>query len=197
MDVVIPSRFDPLWSDLARLAQLQGQIGGPRRIQRARYKPAHQMRVWRPRMCRATAKPHVGVAGRAAGLAQIAGSASRHQVVPPASPAETPWHYVVNCHVGVARTAVLAGVGVAHQNLAAAQSDRRSRPAHVVPQPDDARPWNVASRCAQRSLAVRQRFGLALGQQHDRASHAADVQRLVVLIQQQNRRIHRPPTRRA
>ena len=147
-------------------------------------------------MRRPPQQAHVGAKRRPAGLSEIARTAGRHQVVPPPPPAQSPRLHVVDGHIRTAHPAVLTGVRVSYQHLATAQFDRGSRAPYVIPKSNDTGPRHLASRRPQRALVVRQRLGLALGQQHDGAPHAADVERLVVLIQEQNRRVHKPPARR-
>jgi len=140
-----------------------------------RNKPAQEMRVRRARVRGAAEQAHVGPARCTAGLAQVAGTASCHQVVPSTASAQASRLHVVDRHLRTVRSAVLTGVRVAHQDLTPTQLDRRAWAPDVVPQADDAGPRHVTNWRSQWTIVMRQRLGLAFGEKHDRTSHATDV----------------------
>src|SRR6185503_1230327 len=84
-------------------------------------------------------QPEAGLLDGLAALAVIAPLARRDEVLPRVPAAPMARHDVVQGQVVALPAAVLAGVAVAGEDLAAAQLDPRPRPADLVLEPDHGR----------------------------------------------------------
>jgi hypothetical protein len=97
---------------------------------------------------------------------------------------------VVQRQVALAATAaVLAREVVAVEHLAPGQPHLRPGALDQVDQPDDGRQVEGVVRRAQEARRMLEDFRFAALDQNERAADVADVQRLVVLIQDQDGRI--------
>ena len=143
------------------------------------------------RASRLPQQAHARLVRGSAGLAEIAAAARGCQILPAPPSAEPPRDHVVHGRLDGRLGAVLAEILVAHEHLAAAEPHRWARTANVVEHADHRWPRVELARALDGGATVRQQLSLALAEQHDRAPGAAHVERLVVLIEKQNRFVHR------
>ena len=100
-------------------------------------------------------------------------------------------HDVVEGQVVRLPAAVLAGVPVAREDLAARQLDPRPRPADEVLEPDDGGRAVLGPRRPDHLVVVFDHFGLLAEHEAEGARQVADVERLVVLVQNEYDTVHR------
>ena len=133
---------------------------------------------------------HVGAARGSAPLAEIAVATCGDKILPAPRAAKPPRNHMVDGEIVRPRAAVLAGVGIADEDLAATQLRHRPRSLDLVQHADDRRPREILAAGLNGVRVPLEDLGLALGEQHDRAPRDAHVQRLVVLIEKKNRTGH-------
>ena len=88
--------------------------------------------------------------------------------------------------------AVLAGVPIAGEDLAARQLDARSGPANLVLEPDDRRGAEFRPRRPDHLVIELDHFGLLAEDEPKGPWQVADVERLVILVQYEHHAVHRP-----
>ena len=130
--------------------------------------------------------------GRPAALAVVARLARRHEVLPRVAAAAVAREHVVEGEVVRLPAAVLAGVAVAAEDLAPGELDARPRPADVVLEPDDRRGAVDLPDRADLGVVVLDDLGLGPEHEAERPRDVADVQGLVVLVQDEHDPVHRP-----
>src|SRR5579884_1392389 len=140
---------------------------------------------------------HPRLLQRLATLAVVAGAAGAHQVVPGVRPAAVARDEMVERQLLGLRPTVLASEVVAEKDLAAGQPHARPRPLDQRYQPDDRRPGQRPRRRADQPRPVLEDFGFAAIDQDNCAPWVTDVERLVILIQHQNRVHSSLPAQRA
>ena len=86
--------------------------------------------------------------------------------------------------------AVLAGVAVAREDLATGQLDPRSRPADEVLEADDGGRAVFGPRRPDHLVVVFDHFGLLAEHEAEGARQVADVERFVVLVQNEHDTVH-------
>ena len=136
------------------------------------------------------AEAHAGFVGRAAAFASVAGGAGGDEVFPGVAAAAGAGDDMVEGEIGSGRAAVLAGVAVACEDFAAGEAHDGARSADEVDHADDAGDGILGGDGAEQgggAIEVVDHFGLAALDEHEGAAHVADVQRLVVLVEYQDR----------
>ena len=126
----------------------------------------------------------------AAALPMIAGRACRDHVRPSMQPALIAWEHVIDGEAGLTTPAILACIIVPPKNLAASQFYVRSRPMNLELKPDDGWPRNLELDGADVPPAVCHHVRLASHDQHNRTPRRADIYRLEIRVQHQDRLMH-------
>ena len=101
-------------------------------------------------------------------------------------------HDVVQGEVVGLAPAVLAGVPIPGEDLAAGQLDARPRSADVVLQADDRGRAVFGPRRPDHLVVVLDHLGLLAEHEPEGPRQVADVERLVVLVQHEHDAVHRP-----
>ena len=101
-------------------------------------------------------------------------------------------HDVIQGQVVRLAAAVLAGMAIAGKDLAAGQLDPRPRPADQVLQPDDGGRAVFGPHRPDHLVVVLDHFGLLAEHEPEGPRQVADVERLVVLVQNKYGTVHRP-----
>ena len=127
---------------------------------------------------------------RLAALAVVARLAGRDEVLPGVAAAAMARHDVVEGQVVRLAAAVLAGVPVAGEDLAAGQLDARPRPADLVLEPDHGRRAVFGPRRPDHLVVVLDHFGLLAEDEAEGPRQVADVERLVILVQHEYDTVH-------
>ena len=109
--------------------------------------------------------------------------------------APVPRHHVVQRQIAGGLAAVLAHVPVAGEDLAPGEAYPRSRPPDVVLEPDHARGAERALGGRDVGMVVLDHLGLRSEDEAERPSNIADVEGLVIRVQQQYDAIHDLPER--
>jgi len=120
----------------------------------------------------------------------VARLAGRHEIVPRVAATPVAWHDVIESEVRRLPAAVLAGVAIAVEDLAARELHPRSRPPDQVLEPDDGRGVELRRGCPDDLVVVLEDLGAFAEHEPKGARQVADVQRLVVLIQDQDHTLH-------
>jgi hypothetical protein len=92
---------------------------------------------------------------------------------------------VIKGEVSRLASAVLAGVAVAQEDVAAAEASAGSRPSYYVDEADNRGDLKNEGEATQVASAVLQHLGFASAHQDEGSASIADVKRLVVLIENQ------------
>ena len=100
-------------------------------------------------------------------------------------------HDVVERQVVRLPAAVLAGVAVAGEDLAPGQLDPRSRPPDQVLEPDHGGRAVLGPRRPDHLVVVLDHFGLLAEHEAEGPRQVADVERFVVLVQNEHDTVHR------
>ncbi len=124
-------------------------------------------------------------------LRWLHGLARGHEVLPGVAAAAMAGHDVVERHVVGLAAAVLADVAVAREDLATRQLDPRSRAPDEVLEADDGGRAELRPRRPDHLVVVLDHFGLLAEQEAEGSRQVTDVQRLVVLVQNENDAVHR------
>src|SRR5439155_10989336 len=143
------------------------------------------------RLERRAMEPEAGLLDRLAALAVVAARAGGDEVLPGVPAAAMTRDDVVERQIMRLPPAVLAGVAVAGEDLAPAQLDPRPGPADLVLEPDDGRRVVLGPRGPDDLVVVLDDLGLLAEHEPERPRQVADVQRLVVLVQDEDDPIHR------
>ena len=131
-----------------------------------------------------------GLVERLAALAVVAGLARGDQVLPAVGATAVARHHVVERQVVGLAAAVLAGVPVAREDLATAELHARPRPADEVLETDHGGRAELRPRRPNHLVVVLDHLGLLTEQQSEGPWQIADVERLVVLVQNENDAVH-------
>ena len=132
-----------------------------------------------------------GLLERLAALAVVARLAGGDEVLPGVAAAAVARHDVVEGQVVRLAAAVLAGVPVAREDLAPRQLDARPRPADQVLEADDGGRAVLGPHRPDHLVVVLDHFGLLAEHQAEGARQVTDVERLVVLVQNEYDTVHR------
>ena len=133
---------------------------------------------------------HVRIRQRTAALAAIAGGARGDKVGPGIAAARSTRYDVIDGEVRALLPTVLAAIVVAPEDFAFGEFDARMRPPDEVAQADDAGAREQGVDRADMAASVLDDLGFADHDQADGPPRVADVQRLVVSIEDQNRFVH-------
>lgn len=118
---------------------------------------------------------HSGFLQRLASLASIARRARADDVVPYMRPAAVPRDHVIDRQVVGLNTAVLTGEIIAAENRPAGKLETRTRPPHLVRQPDNRWPRELGGRCMDLTAAVQDDLGFAAHKQDHCPMRMADI----------------------
>src|SRR5258707_4323176 len=140
----------------------------------------------RPRLAGLAAQQHARLVRRAPTLAVVAAAAGADQVVPAVAAAAMARDDMVQSEIAGADAAVLAGVMIANEDLAAGEPHARSRPFDHVHQPNDRWPREEPIGGADGDFGVFEHLSLAAVHQDQSSACVAHIQRLVVLVQHQD-----------
>ena len=124
--------------------------------------------------------------GRRSPSPGVAAGTGGHKVFPRLGPAVPLGDDVVDRHLAIAFAAILALVVVAPHHVPLRQHDAPPGSAHVALQPDHARDGEFPGHRAHDGFGDLDVFGLPPEKKHERAPDAADVERFVVLVENQN-----------
>ena len=149
----------------------------------------HIVRV-RLRRVRLAQQLHVRLAWRPARLAMIAAHTSANHVVPRVRPFPPARQDVVQRQLPGPLAAVLAGIAVSVEHRLARKSSPHYGTLHHIDQSDHRGSGEQIGHTSNVAAPILYEFGLPSPYQRQRASHVANVQRLVVLVQHQNGRIY-------
>lgn len=119
-------------------------------------------------------------------FAQVAPKAGAHHVLPRVRPAEVTRDNVVDGQLTRSRTAILAGVVIAHEDFASCHAHRNPRSPDVVPQPNDPRPGARPSRRPNCCSTGSEQLCLVGIDEGDSAAKATHVEWLKVNIQDEH-----------
>jgi hypothetical protein len=142
------------------------------------------------RLERRAEQPQPGLLERLAALAVVAGLARGDEVLPRVTAAAMPRHDVVEGHVVGLPAAVLAGMPVAGEHLAPGQLDARPRPLDQVLEADDRGRAIFGPRRPNHLVVVLDHFGLLPEDESEGPRQVADVERFVVLVQNEHDTVH-------
>jgi hypothetical protein len=144
-------------------------------------------------MKRFTNEPHARFLRCSAGLAVIAALAGRHQVFPCVSAASVSRYYMVDRELMHLLTAIHAREMIALEDLTPRETHFWAWPADHVDE-SDYRRSRIRHGCGpKQALALFEHLRLAMIEKDEGATNVADVQRLVVLVQNKNRGIEHLP----
>ena len=132
-----------------------------------------------------------GLLERLATLAVVARLARGDEVLPGVSATPMARNDVVEGQVVGLAAAVLAGMPVAREDLAAGQLDPRSRAADQVLEADDGGRAVFGPRRPDHLVVVLDHFGLLAEHEAEGARQVTDVERFVVLVQNEHDTVHR------
>ena len=147
---------------------------------------AEQVIAVRLRLERKTTKVHVRLGQRFSAFTMVAGATGAHQVLPGVLSTTMSRNDVVERQIAGLHSAVLAGVVITNKDLAASEPNARARTLDEINQTDDRRPTERLVGCANVANAVLENLGLATVNEQDRPTSITHVQRLVILIQDQD-----------
>jgi hypothetical protein len=134
---------------------------------------------------RLTDELHVCFLRGATGLAVVAVLAGGYHVVPGVLAAPIAREDVVQGEVSRLASAVLAGVAVAQEDVAAAEASAGARSSDYVDEANNRGDLKNEGGATKVASPVLQHLGLASAHQDEGAAGVADVKRLVVLIENQ------------
>ena len=101
-------------------------------------------------------------------------------------PAAGPGVHMIQCQVMGNFSAVLTGVTVAPENLLPRETPSEDGTSYLVIQPDNRRNGKGGASGVENTTAILQHLGAFVKEQDDGPPRAADVEWLVVLIEDQN-----------
>jgi hypothetical protein len=119
----------------------------------------------------------------AAALAMVAVFAGRHEVLPDVLAAEAARHDMIERQVTALCAAVLTGMVVALQDVAAAEPELRTWTPDEVDKADDRWKLESVTRAAENAGALLQNLGFPPVDEQEGAPSVAHIERLVVLIE--------------
>lgn len=128
------------------------------------------------RPARLAAQSHTGFFGSAVALLDVAADASSHQIFPSITAATGAGNHVVEGKLFAAIVAVLAGVSVPFQDVAAGEWNFFVRNPDIMPQADDSREGKVPIEIV---TVVFQLLSFSFEQQDNRPSPTGNVERFV------------------
>lgn len=123
-------------------------------------------------------------------LVVVAGNARANNVIPGVWTVPPPRHNVVESELARALATVLAGESVPIEHCLPRKSAAHHRPLHHVDQAYDRWRGEQFRNALDMSTSIYHKLSFAPPYQDDCASHVADVERLVILVEHQNRRIN-------
>src|SRR6185369_11008939 len=155
-------------------------------------------KIWREhrvdvaaRLERWPGQPESGLLEGLTALPVVARLARGDEVLPGVPAAAMAGHDVIERQVVALAPAVLAGVAVTGEDLAPAELDPRPGPADLVLEPDDRRRVIFGTRRVDDLVVVLDDLGLLAEHEPERPRQIADVQRLVILVQDEHHSVHR------
>ena len=133
---------------------------------------------------------HVGLGYTLSTLAMITRTASRDDILPNVETASRAWDDVIDGELSTPPAAVLAGVIVANEDFPPRKLDPGTWTANEVVKPDNR--WHDVNSPGSRNYfrVLLEYFGFATQDKNERAAHIADVERLVILVEDENCVIH-------
>lgn len=137
------------------------------------------------------AQLHAGFLRGSAGFLPVARPAGADHIFPCVLAAAEPRYDMVKRELPRLATAILADVPIAGKDLGAGQLTRYTEwTLYEVRKADDRWDGEFPVRCVHEPGAVFQHFGFALVNEHDGAPDVADIERFVVLVQDEYRAVY-------